>query len=261
MFLEAEVLKLASILENKDEIKDKIEMLKSLATFQNSRPECDWKFQRQTLLELAKGYEKLGELSLALSTYSFITETAKYSPSPISLTALLQEARLKFNSMAPSERKETNPEMVQVLNNLKELQIKKQALTEPVHLEAAIDYASIRAELSAEDERFERHLFFLERAREDFRPSEDQISVDYYNELQKDPQTNHIFQLHMGYLDAEILHMKAKRSLKQDNLDLAQNQAYEALKIVDDLLADSKLSTYLQNRALETKKALGHLGI
>ena len=215
LFLEAETLKLSELLNERGEYQPKITLLKSLAAYQNTHPEWEWKFQRHTLLELAKTYEHIGDRTSALDTYSFITETSQYSPSPLSYQALLQEARLRFAGMSEGSQTEDNPEMVSVLNNLKELQIKKHVATEPLHLEAAFDYAHIRTKLTAKDQRDKRHLFFLKQIKEDFSPSDDPISQEYYTALQQNPEQNHIFQLYMRLVDAEILQLEGKLAVEK----------------------------------------------
>ena len=228
LFLEAEVLKLAHLFEQKGDQSSKLAVLKSMANQQNTNPEWNWQFQRQTLLELAKTHEAAGHREQALTAYSFISETAKYSPSPLSYLALLKEARLRYDLMNSEDKKENHPEMVSVLNNLKELQIKKQLNTEPIHLEAAIDYALIRVELTPKDEQLDRHLFFLKRIRDDFAPSDDPISLDYYTQLEQQPQKNHLFQLHMQFVEAEIWRLEATQDILNQNVEEAQHKVFSA---------------------------------
>ena len=261
LFLEAEIIKLAKLLDSRGEYQEKISLLKNLAAKQNANPEWDWRFQRRALLELAESYEKTGDRALALNTYSFITETAQYSPSPLSYQALLKEARLRYESLSKKERNESHPEMIAVLNNLKELQIKKHVATEPMHLEAAIDYATIRTELSSEAEKHDRRLFFLKRIKEDFKPTDDQISIDYYNDLQKDAEKNHIFQLYMRLIDAEILQLEALSSVKNGKIETAQEYVYQASKLLEDVQNDSLASPYLQKQVKQTQASLNTMGI
>lgn len=261
LFLEAEVLKLANLFEQKGDQGNKLAILKSMANQQNTHPEWNWQFQRQTLLELAKTHEAAGNREQALTAYSFISETAKYSPSPLSYVALLKEARLRYDLMSPENKNENHPEMISVLNNLKELQIKKQLNTEPIHLEAAIDYALIRAELAANDEQLDRHLFFLKRIRDDFAPSEDPISVDYYTQLEQQPQKNHLFQLHMHFVEAEILRLEAALDIRNQNVEEAQHKVFAAGEVFHDIRTDSLATPYLKSRVEEAQLALDAIGI
>ncbi|HPE85638.1 MAG TPA: hypothetical protein PLO43_05630, partial [Chlamydiales bacterium] len=252
---------LSELLAKRGEYQPKITLLKSLAARQNAHPEWEWKFQRHALLELAKTYERTGNLPSALSTYSFITETAKYSPSPLSYQALLQEARLRFTTMAEKQKTEDNPEMILVLNNLKELQIKKHVATEPLHLEAAYDYARIRSELIAKDKRQERRLFFLKRFKEDFSPSDDPISQEYYTELQQNPEQNHIFQLYMRLVDAEILQLESQFSVTNNDVEKAQEQVFKANRLLEELFSDRMTTPFLKTQAEELKNSLDAMGI
>ena len=261
LFLEAEVLKLANLFEQRGDQSSKLAVLKNMASQQNANPEWNWQFQRQTLLELAKTHEAAGSKEQALAAYSFISETAKYSPSPLSYIALLKEARLRYDLMSSEQKNENHPEMIAVLNNLKELQIKKQLNTEPIHLEAAIDYATIRSELAAKDEQLNRHLFFLKRIRDDFSLSEDPISVDYYTQLEQQPQKNHLFQLHMHFVEAEILRVEATLDIQNQNVEEAQHKVYTAGEVYHEVANDSLATPYLKSRVEKAQIALDAIGI
>ena len=258
LFLEAEVLKLAELMEL-SESNDKISLLKSLASKASSEPEWEWRFQRRTLFELAKTYELTGAKETALNTYSFIAETAKYSPSPLSFAALYKEALLRFDTLDAKSKIADNEQMIAVLNNLKELQIKKQVSTEPLHLKAAIDYASVRAQLSSKDEQNERHHFFLKRLKEDFYPSEDLNSQEYYSHLQENPEKNHLFQLHMRYVDAHMAYLEAAMALDNQDVETAKKAASKAKAFLSDIKSDAKATEYLKEKAQNTERALNGL--
>lgn len=261
LFIEGEVLKLADLLDQQGLANHKRDLLKSLAAQQNSHPSWDWRLQRRALLELAKAHESLGDEDKALQTYSFIAETAKYSPSELSYVALLKEARLRFQKLDPASRTEDNDEMRSVLYNLKELQIKKQASTEPIHLEAAIDYAKMRADLSPKNERADRHMFFLTRLKEDFSPTDDINSQNYYTTLQEDPEKNHLFHLHMRYVDAQIALLEAEQALAVKSIESAKDKALAAKRLVEELESDQLTSAYLREQVEKTKQDLASLGI
>ena len=166
---------------------------------------------------------------------------------------------LRFDTLHAKNRVADNEQMITVLNNLKELQIKKQVSTEPLHLKAAIDYAAIRAQLSSKDEQNERHYFFLKRLKEDFYPSDDLNSQEYYGHLQEAPEKNHIFQLHMRYVDAHMAYLEAEAALNAHDIEAAEKAASKSKALLSDITSDAKATEYLKEKAQNTERALNGL--
>lgn len=206
--LEPEVLKYAELLGMQGEKELQIDILENMVEEQNSKTNLPWEFEANTLFMLAKGYEDLGDNHKALETYSFINSKEKHL-TELGQIASFKTAKLEFALLDPSLRSEENEVVVSVLNRLKELQIRKNAFSEPLHLEAALEYANIRAAISAPDMKIAKTLFFLKRMKEDFTSEKDFSTQEYLKSFDSFPSAKVIHSHYISYLDAEINRLKA----------------------------------------------------
>ncbi len=232
VYLEGEVLKFVELLNENQEFSQSLSLLQNLVEKQSLSPEYNWKFQDQVLLQLAKNYEVLGQKDKAGETYQFLLKT-KYDA--VKSEASLHYARLQYNFLSPQSKNLNNPEVMEILNLLKDLQVKKHADTEPLHLEAAIEYAKIRYDLSPNDERVEKYLFFLNRLKEDFETNSDPLSGAYHQALKSSSKKFQIFDGYLKYVDAEIMRMRAKIEAALNNTLEAEECNEKALSLLTEI--------------------------
>ncbi|MBM3201494.1 MAG: tetratricopeptide repeat protein [Chlamydiae bacterium] len=254
--LEWEVLKFANLLGKEKKLKQKMLVLKDLAEQQQLNRSWDWKLQKETLLELAKTYEYLEDQENAYETYNFISTNYRSKPTFVSEFATLHANRLQFHLLSTNQKIEDNPQVVQILNNLKELQIRKHAQSEPIHLEASIEYSWIRANMISKDECEERYVFFLNRIQEDYSNQEDPIVVRYGDMLKKQNDKQELFDLYMRFVKAEILRTESLIEEKNGNRVSALSKQEEAEKLLNGCLASNYLTHYLYNRIQNSQKAI-----
>jgi len=139
----------------------------------------------------------------AFETYSFIHSQANHFPSSLASNAALEAARIHFDLLEEGLRSETNEEVLGILNDLKELQIRKNVFSEPTHLEAALEYAKIRSVISNPEEQDSRYLFFLSRIQDDFNSQEDLVTQDYLVNLNQNSEKKLVFDAYMKFIDAK----------------------------------------------------------
>lgn len=245
--MEPEVLKYCELLSLKGQQDTKIAVLSNLAEQQTKNNQLSWNFQMQTLLELAQTYENLKDDENALETYTFITKAARGAPSYISDYALLHGIRIKFNMMDPDFKNDRNEQVLTMLNQLKDLQIKKSPSSEPLHLEAALAYAKIRTELSAPEERDEKYLFFLGRMKEDYTAMDDVVAKEYHKRLASSSDKQEMFKSYITFVDAEVLRTKARLELKKNRLTQAEEYNSLALTKLAEIKSSEKITAYLSD--------------
>jgi tetratricopeptide (TPR) repeat protein len=245
-FLEIETLKLASILSP----QKKSLLLVSLSELQQKNSDINWKFQRQTLFDLGKTYEELHLADKALEVYDSLITSSSHAPSYFSTAAMLEKTRLLYTTCPEQERMEGNPKIVQILSSLKDLQIQKKLVSEPIHLEAALDYADIRTTLAEPDRRLEAALFFLNRIKEDY-------SADYADIQNQFPDKEALYQTYMKCIEAETLRLEALIAKKENRLDRAEQSENVAVALFEELARDEHLTPYLRSRVEINLKALG----
>lgn len=243
LYLEPETLKYAQLAGYLGQKEEKLTILQELIQTQNKNPSYAWNFRRQALFELAKTYEELNDPSSALETYEFIVNNLSDVSTPIISASKLNAAVLKFNLLDKDEKVDSNPNVVKILNNLKELQIRKHAISEPAHLEAAFHYAKIRSDLSEKNMRDSRYLFFLIRMKEDYALKENGVDSEYHESIKSNPEYAAIYQSYMDFVDAEIFRVQAKQLQKENKRHEAQEKKQQAY----DLL------TGIENRHIPTK--------
>ena len=257
--LEAEVLKYADLLSLKGLLDVKVDLLSKLVEQQTKNNQVTWNFHMQTLLELAQSYEMLKDDENALETYSFITKISRGSSSYVSDYALLHGTRIRFSMLDPENKKDTDEHVLSMLNDLKDLQIKKSPSSEPIHLEAGLTYAKIRSEISPKDEKDEKYLFYLGRMKEDFTLNDDSVSKEYHKRLTSSQEKQDVYKTYMAFLDAEILRVRANLEIKQNHL--AQAEEYNSLALIklSEVKNSDKITNYLNENIQKSMHMIDQL--
>ncbi|MDN3505502.1 MAG: tetratricopeptide repeat protein [Rhabdochlamydiaceae bacterium] len=248
LFLEAEVLKFTELLDLRSENEMKMQLLKQLAEQQTRNNSLNWNYQLQTLLELAQSYEGMQDQESALDTYVFIQNASRGVPSFINDFATLHASRLKFNLMDNDFRNEKNEQILGMLNHLKDLQIKKSPSSEPLHLEAALEYAHIRANICDSNEKDDRYLFFLGRLKDDYLAEDDAMTRDYHSKLAKSEGKQAVYNAYMAYVEAEMLRSKAKIEHKKNRLAVAEELNSKALSKLAEVKNSDAITPYLNEK-------------
>lgn len=138
----------------------------------------------------------LGDKERAISLFSELEGSPQLS---IAYAATLQLARLLFTE-SPKES----------LERLRTLKIAKNLATEPIHLEAALDYAELHSLLLPKDEQVKNCLEALIQMREIYTTESDIASKDYHECRKLMPEKELVYQAYMRYLDARIYLLQAK---------------------------------------------------
>lgn len=229
LFLEGEALKCAQLFAWQNQHQRQAALLEALRELQDKEPQLCWRFKRQTLFELAKAYEAAGDKQKALATYDTLINTSSHVSSYLSSAALLEKVRLQYSLLNETQRTLTSNEIMEILSNLKDLQIKKRLHSEPIHLEAALDYVKIKCALIPSDK--SQALFLLKRVKENFMQHDDVLSNDYHKARELFPEQSEIFERYMQYIDAEISRLEAiaAKESGDENAPLLQENAHRQL--------------------------------
>lgn len=208
--LEPELFKVANLYAWINEVTQQALVLDELYHQQQENPDWRWALRNRTLFGLSLAKQKLGFERDALEGYSLLLAQSKGIDPFVLNGAKLQYARLTFNELPNSERNLDNPKVVQVLNLLKELQIRKALQQEPIHLEAAIDYAAIRSSLAPPEKQLEQMRFLLARAKQDFTSKEDVSSKDYHLGRELHPNQGLVYEAYLMLIDADLARLDSK---------------------------------------------------
>jgi tetratricopeptide (TPR) repeat protein len=254
---EAASLRLADLYVLARAPQKKVALLEALTQNQQLRPELPWKLQRRALFELALAYELSAEEEKALSIYDSLIRTG--APSFLTKAALLHSLKLRFSRV--KEISKNKSQVQEILAALKELQLKKNIETEPLHLEAGLAYAEFSTALASADERDEKALFYLNRLKEDFTSEQDIIMREYHSLRQKEAEKDSLFQGYMRFIDAQIAHLQAALARKANQTEKCLALEQKAIEGLDALVSSqdpipSILADRAEKQIQELKKAL-----
>lgn len=244
-YLEAETLKFAGILG----LSEREQVLRSLIKLQQTHDSLPWKLQGRALFELAKTCRALQKNDEALERFTELITKEGAISSTVRSAALLERSRLLLLGYQEGKLNEEDPNLRAILSTLKDLQIQKELLEEPVHLEAALEYADLRTALAPEHSRIESALFFLNRIKEDFNGKTDPICVEYHESRLRFPEKDQLFQTYMKCLEAEILHWEAMEAIQNNNLEKAARHKQDAVALFEEILKDDHATGYVKQRA------------
>ncbi len=223
--LEEAALQLKDIylsLEQREKARD---LLLQLTHVQNTDNSTSWKFPRKIRFELADLYVSLGQYDQAVNLYDQLIGDAAFSQASFYLrAAILNRAKLQLKSLTEEEKKAGSVKVASILDTLKDLQIARNVESEPVHLEAALEYAAIRSrQVAKEEEQSKRMLFYLEKIKEDFSSGSTNIALDYLHRQEVLPEQATLIGHYLLYISAEIQRLHAEEAEKVNDRELASS--------------------------------------
>ena len=251
IYLEDEILKFAKLLEYQGEYARKQQTIESLIEQQYQQDSLPWQSKSLAFFELASTYKKRGLDQKAYETFAFVQTLMSPASSLLGSETALEAARLHFKVLDDSLKNESNEEVLGILNLLKELQIRKNPNSEPVHLEAALEYASIRSNLvKDQEESGQRYLFFLNRMEEDFNAQDDPVAQNYLTEIHKDRTKEELFQCYMQFIKAERIRLAAEEEHRKEKFNVMEELHENALSIYEEIRVHPAVSFDLHERIL-----------
>jgi TolA-binding protein len=251
--LELGVLKLCTLYNYLGEKTKKVPLLKNLTQQQQKFPQIEWKWQRRVLFELAISYQEQNLYKDAIQLYDVLIDSSKHVLSYYGTAALLEKARLQFSLLAEEEKQENSLEIMAICDALKEVQIRKKLLSEPLHLEAGLEYIEVKTCVSANP--IEKKLELLLQMKESF-SSIDDASVQHYLSTQDlFPDKMQLHQDYLSFIDLEITSIKALLAKKNQRKHLYQKLKTSALVKLGEL-ETKVLHDSLQTRVQMSKEAL-----
>lgn len=244
-FLEVEALKYAKFLP----MEQRKFLLSSLWSLQEKNPKEGWKFEDKVLFELAKCHESLQDFSQALMLYNQLIEKDVDKKSYFSSLAKLQKTRILSSLCREEDLQESNPTIIEILNSLKDLQIERNILSEPLHLEAALDYVHIRSLISKPETKMTSTLFFLNRLKENFTTQDDFASQEYQNSRSLYPEKDAIIINYLKFVDAEIYRIEAILAKENGSYDKMRELEQKASALLREVVQNEQTPLQLRLRA------------
>ena len=248
--LEPELIKYAELQGQQGDFSHKLRLISHLIEQQSFHPDLKWSYKKHALFELAETYRVNGEAEKALETYNFIKNTTKQLPTTMGNIATYESAKIGFTLIEPSSRMETNDSVIAILNQFKELQIRRNIQSEPIHFEAALTYVQIRSSMLPADQQISKQLFFLHRIKEEFSAEKDPISKEYHAGRRALPEKNALYASYMKYVDAEMLRLNALEKKREDQVSEMEELTQAALALYTEINESKATPKELHDRVL-----------
>ncbi|MES2273640.1 MAG: tetratricopeptide repeat protein [Chlamydiota bacterium] len=229
---ESSVSKLAKVYSLLQEGSRAIPILEKLMVRYKEMPDLQWSSEKEVQLLLASQYIGASHEEKGAELLNSILAANPTLRNPISASASLMLARLKFAQIPPQNLRASEAEVGMIAGLLKNLVLQKSLPNEPLHLEAALDYISLQTKL---DPSLEKKISLLQKTKSDFERSDDLLSKDYHAAFGALPQKEKIYRGYMRLMDAVILTEQAK--LAEDPIlqkELQANAKDLLLKIIEE---------------------------
>ncbi len=162
--------------------------------------------QRQLALELAEAHHILGNFLQALDAYNLLIQN--YPSSSIKALAILKRSKLLTYYLPEDQKSEENPTYVQNLNDLKDLEIQRSLLSEPLHLEAGLEYIRWKSALTQEDSaRKKKQIHLLQLFKENFQSEFLTENREAMDSITREKEL--LLSSYLQFAEAEILRLEA----------------------------------------------------
>jgi tetratricopeptide (TPR) repeat protein len=196
--------------------------------------------QKQLLLELAKTYQTLGEAPKALDLYAHLIEN--YPFSKVRAQAILNRSQLLFTYLPEDQKTEENTIFLTNLNDLKDLEAQRSLVSEPLHLEAGLEYIKWKAFLVKDVKaQKEKTIHLLRLFKENFEAEEMPKEMDEPAVAGK----KQILVSYLTFVDAEILRLESSLSESEED---AKALSAKAATRLQELCQWSSLPQELKSR-------------
>lgn len=222
----------------------KPDIIQTLHQHYGAHSEASKELYPLALFSFATLWQQTGSIKAAQQLYAEIS-LMKGIDRYVAAATQLNAARLTFVAMTPEQRSLENPTLLRLLQTLKDLQIRKVLTEEPVHLEAAWEYAMIRSSLAPAEKQKEQLLFHLLRAKEEFTTAQDLCSRDYYASCQLYPEQARLYEAYLLLFDAHIARLRGEIAHQEGRVE-ERDACLEAAKALSvQLLQEHIISTNL----------------
>lgn len=215
---EVQLLRFSELLSYTSQTEKKIALLSRFIEIESPSLSL---IQKKLVLDLASAYEQIQDSPKALNIYQNLIQHYPYSSTKAQ--AVLNRSQLLFTYLSEDQKNEENTTFIQNLNDLKDLELQKSLSSEPLHLEAGLEYIKWKTSLVKESRlKQEKNLQLLRLFRENFaKEHEEQAITPFINEKKQ------ILLSYLQFAEAEMLALEASLSDSSELLEKANVQLEE----------------------------------
>ena len=253
--MEVEILKLSELLGWQGKTVERIDLLEYLVYNQQELADLNWKYPTKALLELARAYKESGKEQEALTTYGKIISSSEYALSYNASQAILESSLITYNQLKGQKGNIESVEYTEILDRLKELQIKKKIYQEPLHLEAAFTYVDIKSQLSIDSDKSRKKLLLMQNLKESFSSTSDPLTLEYLSLSSSYLDKVELLSAYMTLADYKIAKLKKETASSRIDVKEAKAAIASLEKEMKELQKDPKLPKELKQRITTSLEA------
>ena len=249
LLFENGICKLGKLYQFLDRKEEAVALLEKLRAQYSASPSEPWKYETEATFLLGECYSGTGKEEEAISLFDSLAKEKSKLRTSFGASASLQSARLRLAQCAKQKLSPHDVQYQQILAQFKDLVLQKILANEPLHLEAALDYIDLQAQLDGNPK--DKRLSLLIKMKQDFESSTDLLSKDYHEARAHFPRKAQIYHAYMRYVETEILSLQA---LVNDEPSLQK----ELQKIIDEMAHPAlvaRVRKRLENAPISEQKA------
>jgi hypothetical protein len=251
---EENLFRLANLYHWDQKEKESFELLELLNEQYQKAPSMAWAFRDSALLMLAFDYAEKNEKEKAFVFLDEIISSKRALDAVVKAT--FEKSRLRISLLSEEEKNLSSPQVVGILNELKQIRLQRKLESEPLHFEAALLGIDLQVALEKELPLDQKRLTLLQNFKEEFFSQEDVLSKDYHEERNKLKDKELLLQSYLKLIDLEILLCKGKME-KEKNPKEAAQYYLEAEQLIHSLHEGSSILTAeLYSRICKDNQAL-----
>lgn len=209
---ESEVMRLSSLYKEAKEYEKGAQLLKALCTEQKEKPDRDWKYLRMAQFELGRFYTLLGQYEQAVDLYQQLISSSSHVLSYFALAAQLELAKLTTRDLDSLQKEEQRKQIAQACDLLKEIEIKRQIVSEPLHIEASLCYVDLKTKLALPTLQDDKKSLLLEQSKKEL------LKLDIGESIPEDKRA--LIANYLAYIDIQLAYLKKEISLQKTKEEL-----------------------------------------
>lgn len=205
----------------------------------------EWEYEQNTWYLKAK--ELLQNNLLDKAQIAFEKSQQKGFNPRIAKASQMEIAKILYQKTPVHERSAQHPNCKKSLSLLNQLSSDRTVATEPIHLEATIEYARLLSSLSTKESRAQSLIENLQIAKQRLLSNETIIDCQYHDKLKNDSEKERLFQGHLLLIDALAALAKAEICLAQGEEQKAERAARSAFVLYESLqVSNMAITPFLQ---------------
>lgn len=216
---EAEVIRLSSLYRSRKEYDKATALLQKLVMEQKKHPDWEWKHMRMAQFELGTLYALLEKYDQAIDLYQELISSSSHLSSYFALAAKLELAKIKSTQLASLEKESQRKQISELCDILKEVEVKRQLVSEPLHIEAGLCYVDLKTQLAPPNLRSEKKSLLLAQVKKEL--------TDFNQEIAQKEESSSgleekkaLLASYLAYIDIQISSLQKEASLTKTKEEL-----------------------------------------